>query len=94
MKKKFLSITIVLSIILSFTQISVMARVKSHGDCGIKTTWSLNSDRKSLSISGRGDMYDYSLDRRPPWDTYDYEVNTLNIKKVNIYDGVTSVSCC
>ena len=52
--------------------------------CGENVTWIL--DRRKITISGKGDMYNYSPDQRPPW--YD---ERSKIKRVFIDKGVTSI---
>ena len=56
------------------------------GYCGSNMTWSLNN-AGTLTISGTGNMYDYSGSVDAPWLLYDYA-----IKKVVINNGVTGIS--
>lgn len=60
------------------------------GKCGDSLTWSLSSDG-TLTISGTGDMYDYSSDGiggipAPPWISH-----ADSISKILIDEGVTSI---
>ena len=55
------------------------------GTCGDDITWSLNTDDGVLTITGTGDMNNYSSNTTP-W--YDYR---LNIKSISITDGVSSI---
>ena len=55
------------------------------GTCGTNLTWTLNT-KDSLTISGTGEMTDYSSPSSVPW--YDYR---SYIKYVTIEDGLTSI---
>ncbi len=57
--------------------------IPDSGQCGDNLTWTLD-DKGTLTISGTGDMWDWSWNRSP-W----YE--NSNIKKVEIQQGVTSI---
>ena len=61
------------------------ANAEESGTCGPNLTWHL-TDNGVLTISGKGEMYDYSDDNRDraPWDNY-------NIKRIIIGDGVTTI---
>ena len=56
------------------------------GKCGDNLTWSLDTDTGVLTISGTGDMYDWSYDSYAPWDS-----NRSSVKTVVIGDSVTSI---
>ncbi len=63
--------------------------VAESGKCGDDLTYTLTGDETSgytLTISGTGDMYDYTWDENAPW--YD---ERKNVVKVVIEDGVTSI---
>ena len=55
-----------------------------HGTCGENLTWTLKEDG-TLTISGTGEMTDYEY-YSTPWNDY-----KSKIKKVVIFDGVTSI---
>ena len=57
-----------------------------NGTCGDNLTWTVNTDNKTLVISGTGNMTDYSSSSKAPWDDYEN-----NIKYATIEEGVTSV---
>ncbi|MGN1047013.1 MAG: leucine-rich repeat domain-containing protein, partial [Eubacteriales bacterium] len=57
----------------------------ASGTCGSNLTWTLDSAGK-LTISGSGDMYNYTSSSRAPW--YDYRSSITN---VIIQDGVMSI---
>ena len=59
------------------------ANAEESGTCGPNLTWHL-TDNGVLTISGKGEMNDYSLDIRAPWSRYD-------IKRIIIGDGVTTI---
>lgn len=56
-----------------------------NGTCGSNVRWALNTGSGVLTISGFGNMSDYSLNTAPGWDRYQSYV-----KYVVFEDGVTS----
>lgn len=60
--------------------------VTDSGTCGDNLTWALNAFTGVLTISGTGDMYDYTSNSKAPW--YNYR---NSIEKVVICEGVTSI---
>ena len=59
------------------------ANAEKSGTCGPDLRWYLTNDGV-LTISGKGEMYDYSDDNRELWDEYD-------IERIIIGDGVTTI---
>ena len=59
------------------------ANAEKSGTCGPDLRWHL-TDNGVLTISGKGEMYDYSLFNEAPWYKY-------NIKRIIIGDGVTTI---
>ncbi len=59
--------------------------VTASGDCGENLTWVLTRDGK-LTISGTGEMYEYSWDNKTPWKD-----KSESITSVVIESGVTSI---
>ena len=59
------------------------AKAESSGTCGPNLKWHLTDDGV-LTISGKGEMYDYSDDNRELW--YEYV-----IERIIIGDGVTTI---
>ena len=57
----------------------------ASGTCGENVTWTLD-DEGTLTISGTGDMTDFISYYTVPWYS-----NRLNVKKVVIENGVTSI---
>ena len=59
----------------------------TSGTCGENLTWVYDEETKTLTISGTGNMYDFSYyeDMYAPW----YEI--LHIEHVEIEEGVTSI---
>lgn len=55
----------------------------TSGTCGENLAWTLDEEG-TLTISGTGDMVDYSFSRPAPWDR-------SSVKKVILEDGVTSI---
>ena len=80
MKKRFLSIILVLSMLMAF--IPTIVNAETSGTCGIKVNWTLD-DNGILTISGTGDMSYFST---APW--YD---KRSSITSVVIESGVTSI---
>ena len=58
-----------------------------NGKCGENVNYSYSEKNKTLTISGSGRMYDYSLDNHAPWYSF-------SIEKVFINDGITSIGYC
>ncbi len=56
------------------------------GTCGGNVTWSLDTDTGVLTISGSGEMTDYSTGSSTPWYDYVSYINTVTIE-----DGITSI---
>lgn len=86
MRKKFLSLAVILCIIMSFIPITATATALS-GNCGKEgdnVTYTLNNGK--LTISGTGEMADYSDITDVPWYN-----NRADINSVVIESGVTSI---
>lgn len=64
MKKRLLSILLVLLMALTLLPLGALADENS-GNCGESLTWELTAG--ILTISGTGDMYDYSSADPAPW---------------------------
>ena len=60
--------------------------VSDSGTCGDNLTWKFNAFTGTLTISGEGPMYDYSV---PSWNVYGSE-----IENIVICEGVTSIGEC
>ena len=84
--KKLLSFLICTALILSIIPTAVFAAGETSGQCGNNLTWSYNTETKTLTISGTGDMYGYSSNDAVPW--YQYR---SDMKYVTIGDKVTSI---
>ena len=63
------------------------AKAESSGTCGANLTWHLTDDGV-LTISGKGEMDDYSYPKRAPWGKYDI---IRIIKRIIIGDGITTI---
>ena len=87
MKKRFLSIVLVLSMLCTFVPLVASAAIS--GTCGENLTWTLD-DSGTLTISGTGDMTDWEspskTDQDCPWHYCAVKVNNIVIK-----NGVTSI---
>lgn len=91
MKKRILSLILVMSILSSFVvALEITAFAATSGTCGTNLNWKLDSSG-TLTISGKGKMNDYFLDS-PPWYEHTTENNNnVPIKRVEIKSGVTSI---
>lgn len=90
MKKNFLSVTIILSMVL-LTMIPVPVSAATSGACGDNLKWTLD-DNGTLTISGTGAMSDWDWGIQTPWNLNGS--NVKKIKKVIIDDGVTTIGNC
>lgn len=82
MKKRLLSILLVLLTALTLLPLGALA--DDSNKCGENLTWEFADG--ILTISGTGDMYDYSEDYLAPWNEH-----CLEITNVTISGGVTSI---
>ncbi|MDY5587915.1 MAG: leucine-rich repeat protein [Oscillospiraceae bacterium] len=82
MKKRLLSILLVLLTALTLLPLGALA--DDNNKCGENLTWKFADG--ILTISGTGEMYDYSEDYLAPWNEH-----CLEITNVTISDGVTSI---
>ena len=82
MKKRLLSILLVLLTALTLLPLGALA--DDNNKCGENLTWEFADG--ILTISGTGDMYDYSEDYLAPWSEH-----CLEITNVTISGGVTSI---
>lgn len=82
MKKRLLSILLVLLTALTLLPLGALA--DDNNKCGENLTWEFADG--ILTISGTGDMYDYSEDYLAPWNEH-----CLEITNVTISGGVTSI---
>lgn len=82
-----LSLTMLLSIV-SVVDFSAYADTLTTGKCGVNVTYSFDTSTGMLTISGTGDMADYSFGNSSPFDS------NSNIKSVIIENSVTSIGSC
>lgn len=86
MKKRLLSIALVLCMLVSLLPAPALADNEPvGGSCGKSVTWALKDG--TLTISGTGEMAYYDGDNPAPWKKHGEE-----IKSVVVADGVTKVS--
>ena len=83
MKKKILSLVVVMAMLLSF--MPVIAQAETSGECGDNLTWTLD-DNGTLTISGEGTMKDWISYSYAPWDS-----SSSSIKNVIIGNSVESI---
>ena len=71
--------------VLSETSLSISDN--TDGDtCGKNAKWSFDAEKGELTVSGSGDMYDYSDTNKAPWYS-----QKDSIKSVYIENGITSI---
>ena len=85
--KKIGSILMMIVFVLSLS-VSVLGAGATSGTCGENATWNYDTYTCTLTISGSGNLNDYTLytDEEAPW--YDYR---LEVKKVVINEGVKTM---
>lgn len=59
---------------------------ENTGSCGEDVIWSFDAASGTLTVSGEGNMYDYTYTERPGYEAYMSEIG-----KVVVEDGVTSI---
>lgn len=89
--KKFISLVLAVLMVMSIAVLGVSAagEVKESGKCGDNLTWtyhSIGGVYGTLTISGTGKMYDYTIEEGAPWKAY-----KKNISFVIVEEGVESV---
>lgn len=77
------ALVVVLTMALFFGGITVSADEVDSGNCGESATWSLDNNG-TLTISGTGEMYDYTWQDTRPW-------NDSSVTKIVIGEGITGV---
>lgn len=91
MKKKLIAWLLVICMAISLLPAAAIAdTAATSGKCGDNVTWTL-SDDGTLTISGKGAMYDYDYSsydskKTAPWSAFNYVV-----KKVVVKDGITKI---
>ena len=89
MKKRILALLLGISLLCTFfvqaLPIALAAEVTDSGSCGENLTWTLNTD-VLLTISGTGEMEDYSFHGNVPWNGLVDKINCVVIR-----NGVTSI---
>lgn len=83
MKKRLLSILLVL--LMALTLLPLGALADDDNKCGENLTWNLD-ETGILTISGTGDMDDYSSADPAPWSAKNNDIN-----EIIVLDGVTSI---
>lgn len=83
MKKRLLSILLVLLTALTLLPLGALA--DDNNKCGENLTWNLD-EIGILTISGTGDMYNYSSAYPAPWSA-----KNSDICEITVGDGVTSI---
>lgn len=58
----------------------------AENSCGENATWSFDQSTGTLTISGTGDMDDWTFDNKAPWNQY-----SSAIRKVVVEKGITHI---
>ena len=88
MKKKLIAWLLVICMAISLLPAAALAdTAATSGKCGDNVTWTL-SDDGTLTISGKGAMWDFGDSRTVPWPSWDYY---YKIKNVVVEEGVTRI---
>lgn len=69
--------------------ISPSTMAATSGKCGKNAKWSYNSKTKTLTISGKGAMYNYSWDKDPPWADNNQIVEQT--RHIVVKEGITRI---
>ncbi|MCD8133911.1 MAG: leucine-rich repeat domain-containing protein, partial [Clostridiales bacterium] len=83
--RKALAVLLTFCLVLSLAP-AALADDATSGTCGENVTWTLDTDTGVLTISGTGDMADWSTRSDVPWYSY-----RRSISAVTIDEGVTSI---
>jgi hypothetical protein len=67
---------------------------KEELKCGENLTWSFNNFSNELTITGTGNMTDYSSDIKAPWDTFCASIESIEIENEVTSIGKYSFSGC
>lgn len=68
-RDKILAFGIILCMLLALSSVPTSAEIVDSGTCGDNLTWTLD-DSGTLTISGTGDMEDYTYDFPAPWYSF------------------------
>ncbi len=92
MRKRFLTLLLSLTVVLSMLAIPVSAAAsETSGSCGDQLTWTLSPDG-ALTISGTGAMYDY--EEGSPWAESEPAVKSVTIEPGCTAIGVAAFAGC
>ena len=87
MKKRILSLLLCVAMLLTLLPQTVLfASAATSGTCGTNLRWSYNSSTYTLTITGSGEMTNWSIYFDVPWYSY-----CSSIKSVSLPDGLTSI---
>ena len=70
----------------NWKQLLYLSAGQLSGTCGDYLTWTFTTADCTLSISGRGEMYDFSSYRKQPWSNF-----RQGIKNISLPDGITNI---
>ena len=76
-----------LNVVNGVIQVTEKSTVIGTGTCGKEVTWSLGDDG-TLTISGTGDMKNYTYKSEMPWYKYISEIKSYDSKRNHICWGI------
>jgi len=83
--KHLFALFLIIAVLTLLFNLSASAETVASGKCGNNLTYTLDTEG-TLTISGTGDMYNWSWSNAAPWKSH-----IDSIKKVEISNGVTSI---
>jgi len=85
MKKGILTLYLAIVVIFAVSPHIYANDAQTSGSCGENAKWSYTENTKTLTITGSGDMTDYSASVPAPWTTFKKDIKYIEVK------GVTSI---
>lgn len=81
-----LSVAMLLSMTTGLNLTAVANEIPADGTCGDSLSWNYNADNYTLTISGDGEMDNYSAKTGAPWNAFSGDIETVIVE-----NGVTSI---
>lgn len=83
--RKVVAFTIILIMLLSSLVVYAAEQEQYYGKAGETVIWGYNTSTKILSLTGKGEMYDWA-ENKVPWDRFKKDITV-----VNIGEGITTI---
>ncbi len=81
--KRFISLLLALVLCVGMLPMTASA-AGSSGSCGYDATWKFDSTTGELTVSGTGDMFDYSTTKAAPWFDFAGQIKKVVVNGVGI----------